>query len=336
MRMDLIADTSLSESYVIPVDLVPLIERLSPRRILVEAPLGMKSVALEVARRIGADVSGRNVWGICDIGYADAILLGYDTIVHLAHEISPNVLKNLSANLNCRVEKLGECDLIVIGGVRVLVVPVYYKPVGELVERLATTIGKFDGSVEYSLPFKLYAEEISRRVGAELSPSAITGCYISRRVNKALVVSSGYFHALTIKLFNPSAKVLLADPFRGVVEDVEGVFRRYLALKVDALNKAVRARNIVAVVTTKAGQRPPHVVEAVRRMGLAVVVADEVSPELINNLSVDAVVNTACPRIGFDDLDRVNKPVVNVGEYSVVKSEGLKEYSPSLLLRWHD
>ncbi|MEM3327117.1 MAG: diphthamide biosynthesis protein, partial [Thermoproteus sp.] len=44
--------------------------------VLVEAPPGFKRVALELARRTGAKVSGRPVWGSCDVGLQDAEALG--------------------------------------------------------------------------------------------------------------------------------------------------------------------------------------------------------------------------------------------------------------------
>ncbi len=66
-------------------------------------------------------------------------------------------------------------------------------------------------------------------------------------------------------------------------------------------------------------------------MGKEFVVIDlnEVSPDYINNLPVDAVVNTACPRIGIDDLDRFAKPVINAGDVLKVNTLDL-----SNLLVW--
>ncbi|MDT7862821.1 MAG: diphthamide synthesis protein, partial [Vulcanisaeta sp.] len=57
-------------------------------------------------------------------------------------------------------------------------------------------------------------------------------------------------------------------------------------------------------------------IDRLREMNKEVVIidADEVSPDVVNNLPVDAVVNTACPRVGIDDLDRFAKPVINVGD----------------------
>lgn len=38
---------------------------------------------------------------------------------------------------------------------------------------------------------------------------------------------------------------------------------------------------------------------------------DEVTPEKIEGLKLDALINFACPRIGIDDLSRYKIPILN-------------------------
>lgn len=41
---------------------------------------------------------------------------------------------------------------------------------------------------------------------------------------------------------------------------------------------------------------------------------DEIIPEKVEGLKLDALVNCSCPRIGIDDLERYKIPVVNFTE----------------------
>ncbi len=106
-------------------------------------------------------------------------------------------------------------------------------------------------------------------------------------------------------------------------------------MKVKAIQDFDNARSVGIIISRKPGQYRPDLIEALinrlRRLGKEFVIIDlnEVSPDYVNNLPVDAVVNTACPRIGIDDLDRFTKSVVNAGDVLKVNSRDL-----SNLLVW--
>ena len=38
---------------------------------------------------------------------------------------------------------------------------------------------------------------------------------------------------------------------------------------------------------------------------------DEITPEKIQGLKLDGLINLACPRIGIDDLNRYKIPIIN-------------------------
>ncbi|AFA38881.1 diphthamide biosynthesis enzyme Dph1/Dph2 domain protein [Pyrobaculum oguniense TE7] len=286
------------------VEVHPLVWTAGPDT-LIEAPPGFKWLAMKIAEKTGAAVSGRPVWGSCDVKIDPT----YRKLFHLGHGVPPNIAHLLEKNLGARVVKL-DTDLykLVVGSVEAYFIPVYYKPP----DVLPTLRG--EGTIYFPVPYRRIAEELSRRSGIPMAKEPITGCWVGERPSGvAYVVATGLFYPITLKLFFPDAVVYQIDPFRNEVRDVEPEFARLMKLK--ARSHLVDAKRVAVVVSTKPGQRQDEKARELAARGVTVVVLDEVSPDLIDDLQVDLVVNTACPRIGIDDLDRVKTPVLNYYEY---------------------
>jgi len=276
---------------------------------LIEAPPGFKHVALEIARRTGARVSGRPVWGSCDTGNPEG------KVIHLGHGVPPNIATRLMRSLGGSIEKL-DVDTYVLRRSRGVTyfIPVYYRvPPLEIPEELPS-----NAQIYFPVPYRLIAEELSRRLGGDLVEPPMTGCWVAKPPSeKNVVVSAGYFYPITIKLLKPDASVYGFDPFSRRVLDVDARFMLLAKLKARAwIMGEARGANVVVVVSVKPGQliSAELVRELARRVGATIVEMDEVSPELLSDLPADIIINAACPRIGFDDLDRISKPVLNIGE----------------------
>ncbi|MEL9991357.1 MAG: diphthamide synthesis protein [Thermoproteus sp.] len=285
--------------------------------VLVEAPPGFKRVALELARRTGAKVSGRPVWGSCDVGLQDAEALGLKRVVHLGHGVPPNIGHLLKKNTGGSLEKIDvDTYLLKARGVEAYFVPVYYVPPPSLPRPPA-------GKIYFPLPYRLIAEELALQHSMEVAREPITGCWVGEPPGgPAVVVSSGYFYPLAVKLFYPDVEVWGYDPFRGKSYSVEGEYRRLMGLKARA--HLGGWKKAVVVVSRKPGQMQREEAERVAaRLGAVVVEVDETSPELLDDLGADLVVNTACPRVGFDDLDRIKTPVVNLHELEGFKPQNI-------------
>ena len=308
--------------------------RLVNDRIIIEAPIGLNKIAVELSRimieKYGvkeAIVSGRNTWGACDISTPPP---GFD-IIHIGHALPPNISSLMRIN-GYVIEKDGGRTVIMGKGFKAYILPAYYVPNSDVVEALVRGLRGYEGSlVLYPILYRLYAESVAKGIhGAALGP--FTGCFMPIKANRIVVVSGGYFYALTAKLINPDSKVMVADPHRVVVEDVEPVYRRYVSLKVNSLLRAIDARRIAILLTSKPGQgNINHALSVKRRLQQSgrdafILYVDEVSPEVINNIDADAVVIEACPRIALDDLDRVNKPLIAPLEVNYVLNGKLSEY----------
>ncbi len=317
-------------------DVLDLLERGS-ERIIIEAPTGLRGIAVEVSKMLGsgrAMVSGRNAWGSCDISPTPGA-----SIIHIGHALPPNIEGILRMN-GASVDRGGGSIIIKYKDSTVYLVPAYYEPDPEVEKALIGRLRQAGAPklIAYALPYKLYADRLATALGARLF-GPFTGCFFPLKVDDAGVVAGGLFYSMTVKLVNPSARVLAIDPHRIAVEDIDREYRRFLAIKVGALIKAREAKRVAVIVTGKPGQsmerRVNDVLAYLGNNGIDsfLVYGDEVGPDLINELSVDAVINTACPRLGFDDLDRINKPVINMGEIKYLRS-GLEDYLSAKVLAW--
>lgn len=306
---------------------------ITGRNIMVEAPIGLSGVAIELSRVLKEEygareviVSGRNAWGACDIAVPP---VGFD-LIHLGHALPPNVESLMRIN-GFKIRR-GRITVISGRGFNAYLLPAYYEPIDNVVESLLAKLRGHEGSVIlYPLLYRLYAESLARRLNSRvLGP--FTGCFMPIRVNEAIVVSGGYFYALTAKLINPNSRILVADPHRVTVEDVEPIYRRYLSLKINSLLRAMEAKKIAVVLTSKPGQgnlnHALKVAAKLRAIGKETYIAyvDDVSPETINNINADAVIIEACPRIALDDLDRVNKPLIAPLEVDHIINGHLSDY----------
>lgn len=334
--------------YQIPISKVnELLSNLSCKNILIEAPIGLKDAVFQLYKELKNNykivISGDYVWGFCDTDVNS--LKDYDIIIHLAHEVAGPSLINILRSLDVEVEHHDEIKLCKIrDGKYIMYVPVYYEIINEVLnrcfERLKDFLRMEDVElITYSLPFKKYAEEFCKFFKIECTRTSILGCFLGFKLpRKLLVISSGYFHALTPKLVDPEVKVYVLDIFRLRIENVDQVFRKYLALKIDMFFKACKAKTFAVLLCTKIGQKRLDLVDyVVKKLSILereayIVQVSNIHPDFVNNLPVDAIVNTACPRIGFDDLDRFTKPVINAYECEYLDKP--EKYEIINILKW--
>jgi 2-(3-amino-3-carboxypropyl)histidine synthase len=150
---------------------------------------------------------------------------------------------------------------------------------------------------------------------------------IAADVEAFLFIGGGRFHALGIALAT-SKPTVVADPYGATAYSVDAEAQKILRQRWASIEEAQRAKTFGVLISLKPGQK--HLDEALRikgvveRMGKApcLFVVREVLPEaLLEFPTVDAYVNTACPRVSLDDASRFRKPVLTVNEFRVVSGE---------------
>jgi 2-(3-amino-3-carboxypropyl)histidine synthase len=132
-----------------------------------------------------------------------------------------------------------------------------------------------------------------------------------------LFVGTGLFHPIGIAL-STGARVLTLDPLTGAVQEADGnaLLRRRFA----TIEKAKGASTIGIIVSTKSGQQRMDLARRLASLAdnTVIVTMREVSPDEMLNLGFGAFVNTACPRLAYDDQIRFPVPVLSPAEFEIL------------------
>lgn len=152
----------------------------------------------------------------------------------------------------------------------------------------------------------------------------VLGCDVSAaekikgKVDAFLFVGSGRFHPLQIA-FATGKDVYCADPFTGGVSVITGKdVEEWRKRTKGAFLKFLNSKRVGIIVTTKHGQANLKEAEAFNNSTdkeCFIFVFDTVDfSELENFPDIECWINTACPRIGYDDSKRISKPIINLDD----------------------
>ncbi len=298
-------------------DLRHRIEKLGYSKILLQLPEGMKIYATEIADELSdyeVFISANPCYGSCDIEvYPDflTIQFGHAEIPNISYPDNIIFVEAFSTrDFKPVAEKFLEiCDAHRIGIVAsvqhvnaVQDVASFFKSRGREV-----FIGKGDARIRY--------------------PGQVLGCNFSaaREINHEVdcfvFLGTGHFHAVGVSIAT-GKKTYVLDPYTESVEDVEKIADRIIRQRFGLIVKAEEADRFGIIVSSKIGQRRVRLALALKEMiestgrKAYMIMTDNVRPENMY-YDVDAYVNTACPRLGYDDISRFRKPVLTPIELEI-------------------
>jgi 2-(3-amino-3-carboxypropyl)histidine synthase len=144
--------------------------------------------------------------------------------------------------------------------------------------------------------------------------------YTDKEFDAFLYVGDGLFHPKALAWKNEGKKVFAYDPFTEKFseikgEDIEQIKKRQKA----ALSTFLMSKKIGVLITTKPGQymmkKALKLKEQYPDKEFFFFVDNTYNFDSLEDFPfVQVWVNTACPRIGFDDSIRVSKPLINIDE----------------------
>jgi 2-(3-amino-3-carboxypropyl)histidine synthase len=305
------------------------IDKLGAKRVMLQLPEGLKPEGPRLAKiveRAGAlpIVSADPCYGACDIATGEAERLGVGLIVHFGHV---KMVKHESVHI---VYVEARATVTVDNAVE-QAIPLLSKwsKIG-----LATTVQHVQALD--------HAREILVRAGkivvvgdaGRISYSGqVSGCdysnvkSIANDVEAFLFVGGGQFHALGIALAT-SKPTIIADPYERRAYSIDAAAQKILKQRWACIEEAGHAKTFGVLIGLKLGQKrfdeALKIKEAIEKSGKAVVLfaVREVLPETLMEFpTVDAYVNTACPRISLEAASKFSKPVLTVNEFKVVSGE---------------
>ena len=278
--------------------------------------------------------SGSHTWGGCDIAIDEARKIGVSTIIHVGHHgpvrvnIPPNMhVLFIPAYSNIDIKP---CVLNAIDKIR------GYRNIGLFSS--IQHIHQFNiikGLLEKN-GFKVYSSQSNDR---EMIYGQIIGCNLSAaikvrdKVDLYISIAGGYFHGIGLALAT-GKRVLNIDPYTCKSFFLDKFLKKIIAQRLFYISKAIEAKSFGIIVSLKQGQFRINIAEKIKRKLLEInrnaeiIVFDEINPELLLNFDkFDVYINTACPRIAIDDVERFMKPVLNIGEVKYIFRGSIEDYS---------
>jgi 2-(3-amino-3-carboxypropyl)histidine synthase len=305
------------------------IAKLGAKRVLLQLPEGLKPEGPRLAKVIEGTgavpiISADPCYGACDLATAEAEHLGIDLIIHFGHaklvkhEQVPTVY--VEARATVTVDDAVEKSIPLLSK---------YDKIG-----LATTVQHVQALA--------HAREILVRAGKTVVigdagrmnySGQVSGCdysnvrSIANDVEVFLFIGGGRFHALGIAL-STSKPTIIADPYEKRAYPIDEEAQKILKQRWACVEEAKHATTFGVLIGLKLGQKrlddALKIKEMTEKNGKTAFLfaIREILPEALMEFpSVDAYVNTACPRISLDVPSKFLKPVLTVNEFMVVSGE---------------
>ncbi|MDD1692092.1 MAG: diphthamide biosynthesis enzyme Dph2 [Methanoregula sp.] len=293
-------------------ELIKNLKKKGAQRVALQFPEGLKRQSASIAadlKSAGFEVilSGDPCYGACDL--ALDTLTHADVLVHFGHSPVDEQPKVIFEPYRM------DFDIAVLENV----LP-FLK--GESVG-LVTTVQHLH--LIPAMERFLQAKGISVRVaaGGRRTPNRgqVLGCSFTAAkaagADEILFVGTGLFHPIGIPLAT-HVRVLALDPLTGSVQEVsdEAFLRRRFAV----MEKARGAKSVGIIVSTKSGQQRMDLARRLASLSPAAVIVTmrDVIPDELLNLGFACYVNTACPRLAYDDQVRFPVPVLSPQEFEIL------------------
>jgi 2-(3-amino-3-carboxypropyl)histidine synthase len=305
------------------------ITKRGARRVLFQLPEGLKAKGpflASIAEKLGAVaiVSADPCYGACDVAFQEAESLGADLLVNYGHsKMAPQqrvptiyIEAKTAVSLKPAVKKALP-----------LLKP--WKNVG-----LVTTIQHIDMLGEARTALLEAGKSVEIGDSGHLKHAGqVTGCdysnatAVAKEVDAFLFVGGGRFHALGVGLAT-SKPTVAADPYEQRAFSVEDEVKRVLKQRWASLREAENARSFGVLIGLKSGQKRMDealkVKEKLEKKGkkATLLAIREITPEALMQFpSLEAFVNTACPRVALDDASKFRRPVLTINETLVIVGE---------------
>ncbi|MGB9177035.1 MAG: diphthamide biosynthesis enzyme Dph2 [Methanoregula sp.] len=293
-------------------DLVRQLRERGAKSVALQFPAGLKRRAAAFVadlREAGFDViiSGDPCYGACDL--ALDTLTSADILVHVGHAPVDEQERVLFLPWEVDFE--------------VAVLEKAIPLLGETTTGLVTTIQHVHLIPAMESFLKEWGIDIRVADGGGRAPcrGQVLGCCFTTAketgADQILFVGTGLFHPIGIAL-STGARVVALDPLTGVAQEVSG--EALLRKRFGVIEKARGATCIGIIVSTKSGQCRMNLARRLAALSpyAVIVTMHDVSPDELLNLGFGCYVNTACPRLAYDDQARFPVPVLSPQEFEIL------------------
>jgi len=295
------------------------ISKRGAKKVLIQLPEGLKKEGPHLAsivEKIGAlpIISADPCYGACDLAISEAESLSVDLIVHYGHteliksEKVPIIYFEAKATVDVR-RAVGKALSLLES----------WKKIG-----LVTTVQHVDKLDEVRKILNAAGKIVAvGDAGRMKYPGQIIGCDYSNaksikdEVDAFLFFGGGRFHPLGLAL-NVMKPVVVADPYEGKAYSINDEAQRTIRKRWACISEAKEAKKFGILIGLKTGQKDLETALKIRDILVkngkeaTLLALKEIKDHILNQFpSLEAFVNTACPRVSLDEFQ---KPVLTVRE----------------------
>lgn len=279
------------------------------KKVGIQLPDGLKRYAFEIASLIESKgfevvISGETCFGACDID--TEILKEVDYLLHFAHTPMLNIDRVIYVPYFIDYDPKIEIDLPE-KRIALISTAQYVQKLHEVAEHLRR---------------KGYSVEIGKGTGRIRHAGQVLGCnYSVLRGSKAdviLFIGDGVFHAIGAAIYS-GKKVYAFNPLSREIKVLtakEFIRRRYFIV-----SKCVGLEKVGILVSSKPGQKRLKLAlrlknEAIKaNIKAHIIYFNTLRNDELYNLPYEYYINTACPRISYDESNKFEKPVITPQEF---------------------
>lgn len=170
-----------------------------------------------------------------------------------------------------------------------------------------------------------YEVELMKGDGRVIYLGQILGCNYSAlkncRSDAVLCISDGLFHGYGAAIYSRK-KVYVYNPLEKSLKEVRA--EEFLKERFKQIARCVGKRKVGILLSKKPGQKRKNLAFYLKKIArykeyeAFIVLINDVSEEKLFNLPFEFYVNTACPRITYDDYRRFSKPIISPNEFEVL------------------
>ncbi|MFH1240298.1 MAG: diphthamide biosynthesis enzyme Dph2 [Candidatus Diapherotrites archaeon] len=309
-------------------DVVSEIKKHKAKIIAIQIPEGLKTKALEISSEIEKKAKVQTIiftdpcFGACDLADVKSKIVGADLLVHFGHTKFYNPkIDTIFVPLKVKLKKK---DL--------------EKVISKLADALLNENAKkvaLCGTIQYAEYFDFLKKELKKSnievfigKGNITEHGQVLGCNYSavknveNKADTIVYFGDGMFHPLGV-WFAVDKNVIIVDPIENKVKILENERDSFLRKRFAQIEIAKKAKTFGILVTTKTGQMKSKKAFELKKLIESkgkksfILVSDLIKPEYLLGMKIDALVNTACPRIGVDDFSYFKIPILNPKELEI-------------------
>lgn len=174
---------------------------------------------------------------------------------------------------------------------------------------------------------KMNIQVLDSKESLHVRKHMVLGCDASTIIDKThpiVYIGDGYFHANNIAFIFENTDIFIINPISKKTTKLEKN-NIFLKQRYGLISKALTAKNFAILVSSKHGQFrlkfANHIKKKLEKLGKKVYIfaSDYIKEEYILGMKIDCYVNTACPRISYDDFLHFKKPIITPQEVELLE-----------------